>query len=120
VKNFLMLVLTGFLTTHCMTTGQNFPSKTDWIKVNETKQDDVRMVLGPPYAVGNSGGVLTWTYVFYKYALFGDPHHKEVKFYWNTDQTVKHYSFNSSFPDDTGVGKGSAPRSSDDQPMQGY
>ena len=84
----------------CATTGQNFPSRTDWIKKNVTKKDDVKLVLGTPFAVGNSGGVNTWTYGFYKYQLFGKANTKELKFYWNKDNSVKYFSFNSSFPDD--------------------
>lgn len=98
-RSFLTVLLT-ILITSCVTTGKNFPSDLAWIKKENTKMSDVKMVLGPPFAIGNSGGVVTWTYAFYKYDLFGKTSHKELKFYWNPNQSVKHFSFNSSFPDD--------------------
>ena len=88
------------LTTSCLTTGKNFPSDLAWIKKEKTKKSDVQMVLGAPFAIGNSGGVKTWTYAFYKYKLFGKTSHKELKFYWLPNNSVKTFSFNSSFPDD--------------------
>lgn len=88
------------MTTSCMTTGKNFPSDLAWIKKEKTKKSDVQMVLGAPFAIGNSGGVGTWTYAFYKYQLFGKTSHKELKFYWHPNNAVKTFSFNSSFPSD--------------------
>ena len=86
----------------CVTNGDDFPSDTAWIKENTTKQQDVRSVLGEPYSVGASGGKKSWTYGYYRYRLFGKSFQKELKFYWNPDGTVSHYSFTSSFPGDTG------------------
>ena len=50
--------------------------------------------------VGNSGGTPTWTYGYYRYKLVGVSSTKELKLYWNPDQTVRNFSFNSSFPED--------------------
>jgi outer membrane protein assembly factor BamE (lipoprotein component of BamABCDE complex) len=97
------LVLTA-AATGCVTNGDDFRSETNWIKEGETKQSDVRMMLGEPYSVGNSSGRPTWTYGFYRYRLFGKSHQKELKLYWKPDGTVETYSFTSSFPDDTGKG----------------
>ncbi|NRA46268.1 MAG: hypothetical protein HRU09_15050 [Oligoflexales bacterium] len=99
-KQGLLAILLMLTMTSCVTTGKNFPSDLAWIKKENTKKSDVKMVLGPPFAIGNSGGVVTWTYAFYKYQLFGKTSHKELKFYWNPNHSVKHFSFNSSFPDD--------------------
>ncbi len=97
------LLLFSFLVcalSACVTTGNNFPSRTEWIKKNFTKRDDIKLVMGSPFAVGNSGGINTWTYAFYKYQVFGRTLHKELKLYWNKDGSVKYFSFNSSFPED--------------------
>lgn len=96
----------GVSVTGCVTNGDNFRSDTSWVKENQTKQADVRMLLGEPYSVGNAGGKPTWTYGFYRYKLFGKSFQKELKLYWNPDGTVDNYSFNSSFPDDTKKGEG--------------
>ena len=97
---YLSFVLIGLIVTGCVSTGANFPSRTDWIEKNKTKVDDVELVLGKPFAVGDSGGTKTWTYGFYRFVFPNRSYHKELKLYWNQDRTVKHYSFNSSFPTD--------------------
>ena len=84
----------------CVSTGNDFPSRTDWLKKNLTTQKDIRMVLGTPFAVGDSGGVSTWTYGYYSFMFPRKSYHKELKFYWNKNQTLKHFSFTSSFPED--------------------
>ena len=84
----------------CLSTGKDFPSETSWIQKEKTKKNDVRLVLGKPFSVGNSGDTNTWTFAYYKYVLFGDTTHKELKFYWNDNDSVKHFTFESSFPED--------------------
>lgn len=91
--------------TACVTNGRDFRSDTAWIKEGQTKQSDVSMVLGEPYAVGNSGGRPTWTYGFYRYKLLGKSVQKELRFFWKPDGTVDTYSFQSSFPEDLTVTK---------------
>ena len=84
----------------CISTGRDFPSRTDWIQKEKTKKDDVALILGTPYAVGNSSGTPTWTYAFYKYSMFSKTAYKELKFYWTEDGHVQSYSFSSSFAED--------------------
>ena len=88
------------LVSSCFSLGHYFPSKLSWIKKSQTTKNDVKLVLGEPHAVGSSGGTVTWTYSFYEYNVLNQTYHKELRFYWNEDTTVKHYSFNSSFPQD--------------------
>lgn len=90
----------------CVTSGKYFASETSWIKNNQTRQEDVRSLLGKPFMVGNSGGSPTWTYGYYRYKLVGDSFTKELKFYWNPDRTVQSFSFNSSFPEDISAAGG--------------
>jgi hypothetical protein len=94
----LLVAMTG-----CVTNGTDFQSRTDWIQKQKTKQSDVRSLLGEPYSVGSSAGQPTWTYGYYRYKLIGKSLQKELKFYWNPDGTVNTFSFNSSFPEDTGA-----------------
>ena len=102
----LRLIGSGFVLAvflaGCVTNGKDFPSDLQWIQKEQTRKDEVKMLLGDPYSVGNSGGKSTWTYGFYRYKLFGKSYTKELKFYWNPDGTVETFSFNSSFPTDTG------------------
>ena len=84
----------------CVTKGRNFHADLSWIKKAETNQQDVLMVLGTPFMVGNSSGVQTWSYGLYHYRIVGRSYVKELKFFWNDDKTVREYSFQSSFPDD--------------------
>lgn len=100
-KSFKLLVpmlFLGFLAS-CISSGKNFPSRIDWIQKEHTKKDDVSLVLGKPYAVGNSSGTETWTYAYYKYTPF-KAHYKELRFYWTPTHEVKSFTFNSSFPED--------------------
>ena len=95
-----LTLLMVFMMASCITSGREFPSRFDWVQPTKTKQDDVKLVLGTPQAVGNSGGVPTWTYGFYKIKINGETLTKEVKFYWNANGTVQSFSFTSSFPSD--------------------
>ncbi len=96
---FLYMISVVFFAS-CITSGREFPSRFEWVQASKTKQDDVKLVMGTPQAVGNSGGVPTWTYGYYKIKLNGETLTKEVKFYWNANGTVQSYSFSSSFPSD--------------------
>lgn len=104
-------VVLGLSLTACVTNGTDFPSDVKWIQDNKTKQTDVRGILGEPFAVGSSDGKPTWTYGYYRYKLIGKSSQKELKFYWNPNGTVNSFSFNSSFPEDTGSTTGSQSRS---------
>lgn len=68
--------------------------------MDQTSQVDVSVKLGRPYIVGNSSGVPTWTYGFYKHSLFGDSTIKELKFYFDKARKVSRFTFSSSFPED--------------------
>jgi hypothetical protein len=84
----------------CYSTGRDFPSDLSWVKVKATRQRDVELLLGKPYAVGNAGGIVTWSYAYYFLQLFKAAQHKELKLYWNDDRTVRQFSFTSSFEED--------------------
>ena len=84
----------------CVTRGKNFTSDTAWLDANKPKTSQVQSIMGPPYKVGSSSGIKTWTYGYYKHQLFGESLTKELKLYWNKDLSLKSYSFSSSFPED--------------------
>ena len=96
----LLLLFCFVATVACVTKGYNFRSDLSWIKKETTSQQDVLMILGTPFMVGNSSGVPTWSYGLYHYRLVGRSYVKELKVFWNDNKTVRDYSFQSSFPDD--------------------
>ena len=100
---FVATVFAATIGSGCVTQGKYFPSETEWVKASQTQQKDVRQLLGDPHFVGSSGGTPTWTYGYYKYRLIGQSSTKELKLYWNPDNTIRNYSFTSSFPEDTRV-----------------
>jgi hypothetical protein len=104
-KQVLVVAVVGLFFVGCVTNGDQFSSNVEWIKTDTTEKAKVRQLLGEPYSIGNSAGKETWTYGYYRYKLIGKSYQKELKFYWNPDGTVNTFSFNSSFPDDTGVKK---------------
>lgn len=99
----LLLLLVGLWLNGCATEGRDFSSDFAWLKKGITKQEDVRMVLGEPYRVGDTDGTPTWSYGYYRYKLIGASLTKELKIYWNADKTLQSYAFNSSFPEDRAV-----------------
>tara|TARA_B100001540_G_C15383547_1_gene451192 strand:- start:92 stop:415 length:324 start_codon:yes stop_codon:yes gene_type:complete len=90
----------SLLVSSCLSIGNKFPSKLNWIKTGKTQKQDVSLVLGSPMTIGSANGTPTWTYSYYQYRLWKKPHFKELRFYWDKDSKVKYYSFNSSFPRD--------------------
>ena len=107
--NPLWLCCGLLLISGCITRGSQFASDTAWIRVGATTQDSVSKLLGNPHGVGSASGVPTWTYGFYKYGFIGTNAQKELKLYWNSNRTVKDYSFNSSFPEDRNVSATKSP-----------
>jgi len=96
----LVLVVGMLSVSGCVTNGEDFPSDLEWVNMGATKKEDVRSLLGEPYSVGSSSGRQTWKYGFYRSKLLGKSMAKELKFYWDTDGTVKNFTFESSFPND--------------------
>jgi len=84
----------------CVVRGQNFPSDTAWIEVDQTRQQHVRTRMGDPFSVGRTNTGPSWTYGYYRHTLLGNSFTKELILRWNEDGTVRSYSFTSSFPED--------------------
>lgn len=94
-----LLIVTGY---GCITVGSNFISNDfSWIRENRTTKKEVQKVLGEPFRTGVDSGMLTWSYGFYRYSLFGETRTKDLVIYFNKDgTTVKTYTFNTSFPEE--------------------
>lgn len=92
----------GFLLSGCITTGKDFKNDLSWLRKSKTTKEDVKLVLGTPYAVGDSNGVEVWTYAFLKYQLIPNGfQHRELKLFWNAQNALGQYSYMSSFPEET-------------------
>jgi outer membrane protein assembly factor BamE (lipoprotein component of BamABCDE complex) len=100
----IVIMFLSVVITSCFSIGKDFPSQTQWMKKNETIREDVKNLLGEPYSIGNSGGVQVWSYVYHNYSLWNKNNYKELKIYWNINDTVKHFYFNSSFSHDVRMG----------------
>ena len=96
----IALVVLAFVLTSCVTQGHNFSSNINWIKNGATTKIEVDRILGKPFSVGHASGKPTWTYGYYQYKVFGASYTKELKLYWDENNTVSNFSFTSSFPDD--------------------
>jgi outer membrane protein assembly factor BamE (lipoprotein component of BamABCDE complex) len=85
----------------CISVGRPFSSDNlSWIIENQTTKDDIYNELGEPFRVGVDSGKLTWTYGYYKYRLVGSTRTKDLVIYFNKDETVHSYVFNTSFPEE--------------------
>ena len=89
----ILLVLTG-----CATVGQTFsPDNVDRIDRGKTTKNDLYRMFGNPYRRGVEDGDSTWTYLHYKFRLFGD-HLKTRDLYVVFDDAgrVKSFTYNSN------------------------
>ena len=104
MKNaFCVLSLSLFL-AGCMTIGKPFPAaEVPSIVVNKTTRSDLVASFGQPYRTGMDDGDETWTYVQYKLRLLGEKDTRDLYVRFNSNGTVKSYSFNSSLEEDRGL-----------------
>ncbi|MCA9727693.1 MAG: hypothetical protein KC729_08415 [Candidatus Eisenbacteria bacterium] len=88
----------GSVAVGCATVGHSFSAdRVPRIVIGETTKSDVRLMFGEPYRRGIDDGDSTWTYVHYKFKLFGE-HMKtrDLLLRWGRDERVKSYSYNSN------------------------
>ena len=80
--------------------GREFPSPdAAQIKVNVTDKAGLLSVFGEPYQVGLDSGDQTWRWFCAEYGVGGEAS-KDFTVRFNSNGTVKSYSFTSNFPDD--------------------
>ena len=94
----ILILIAGY---GCISVGTPFSSDDlSWIMENKTTENDIYYELGDPFRVGSDSGRLTWTYGYYKYRLVGSTSTKDLVIYFNKDETVHSYTFNTSFPEE--------------------
>lgn len=97
IARWLALALLGG-TIGCATVGHEFsPGYVPQIMIGQTTKSDMRLMFGEPYRRGIDDGDSTWTYVHYKFRLFGE-HMKtrDLLIRWDKDDRVRSYSYNSN------------------------
>ena len=109
MKRSVGIFISTCLFLGCVTEGRDFPSQLTWLKKGQTKESDVKMVLGDPQRVGNADGVVTSTYGYYRYKLIGNSQTKELKIYWTPTRIVDSFVFSSSFPNDISASRSLTP-----------
>jgi hypothetical protein len=97
VARWFALALLGG-TIGCATVGHEFsPAYVPQVVIGQTTKSDMRLMFGEPYRRGIDDGDSTWTYVHYKFRLFGE-HMKtrDLLIRWDKDDRVRSYSYNSN------------------------
>lgn len=81
----------------CMSMGRPFPAeKVPEIVLSKTTQNDVTARFGHPFRTGIEDGDTTWTYLRYRFSVFGRQETQDLYIRFNADGTVKSYAFNTS------------------------
>lgn len=91
-------VLACLLSLSCATVGHKFqPEKVRDLRIGQTTKSELLGLFGLPYRRGIEDGDSTWTYLHYKYRLFGD-HLKTRDLFVRFDNSgrVASYTYNSN------------------------
>lgn len=86
-------------TAGCASVGSDFPeSRVPEIQLNQTTQDEIRAMFGPPWRTGIEDGWQTWTYGRYRYSAFRDARTKDLVIRFNDRGIVTSYTYNNTEP----------------------
>jgi hypothetical protein len=97
----LIVVVAALVAVGCATIGHRFaPEKVQTIKIGETTKGDLLGLFGLPYRRGIEDGDSTWTYLHYKFKLFGEHlQSRDLYVRFHSDGTVASYTYNSNMPE---------------------
>jgi len=98
----LALGITGAaLPGGCATIGHEFPhQRVSEIRVGETTKGELLGQFGLPYRRGIEDGDSTWTYVHYKFKLFGENlKTRDLYVRFDRDGRVRSFTYNSNMDD---------------------
>ncbi len=85
----------------CVSIGAEFPAPTtSMIKNGATTRTELIQLFGSPSQVGIEDGDQTWTWVYVKAGVFGQPLSKELHVTFTERGVVKSYSYTSSQPEE--------------------
>ena len=81
----------------CVSLGQRFDAgAVKTIVVGKTTQSDVEKIFGEPFRTGVDDGDTTWTFLDYRFGIFGRPRATDLMVKFNANGTVKSYAFNTN------------------------
>lgn len=93
----LAVLLGLLLPTGCATVGRQFPVESvSRIRMNESDQNEIRALFGPPWRTGVEDGRVTWTYGRYKYRLFGETETTDLVLRFDDRGVVVSYTFSTT------------------------
>lgn len=99
-KNFAVLgavILVSCGLCSCVSLGRKFDSgAVKGIVEGKTMRSDIEKSFGAPFRTGVDSGDATWTYINYRFGLFGPQKAVDLVIKFNADGTVKSYAFNST------------------------
>ena len=83
--------------TSCVSLGRHFPSeKVPSITVGKSSQSEIFAAYGPPFRTGIQDGDVTWTYVNYKFRLFGRQCTQDLVLRFDASGTVRSFTYNTT------------------------
>ncbi len=96
-----MLVLAGIIFAGCATIGRDFAyRRVADLRVGETTKGEMLGRFGLPYRRGIEDGDSTWTYVHYKFKLFGETlRTRDLYVRFDRNDIVRSFTYNSNMDD---------------------
>lgn len=96
MKRIVVAILALFF-LNCATIGHRFPTdKVSRLELNETTQEQVREIFGPPWRIGLEDGKPTWTYGYYRYSAFKPARTEDLVITFDENNIVSSYTFNTT------------------------
>ena len=93
----VLIFAVGALLGACVTLGRAFDAaQVKALQIGKTTQADVERTFGDPFRTGLDSGDATWTYVDYRFGVFGAQRATDLVVKFNADGTVKSYAFNTN------------------------
>lgn len=97
----LAVLLLSLTTAGCFRYGRPFPTgAVSAIVTGQTTRLQISDTFGPPVRTGLDDGNITWTYLDYRYSLFGGTGTRDLVIRFDKHGLVTSYTFNSSYPGD--------------------
>jgi hypothetical protein len=93
-----------------MTIGSEFPVEpVASLRIGKDTKTYVQRMFGDPWRTGLEDGHVTWTYARYHHSVFGETEARDLVIRFEAEGRVHFYTFNSTRPEDAGLGNRPAP-----------
>jgi outer membrane protein assembly factor BamE (lipoprotein component of BamABCDE complex) len=100
VEMVMGLLISFVILSSCATVGKDFAGRDTVKKIHtgKTTKLEILDMFGAPYRRGMEDSDETWTYVYWKFSLFGSKHAKDLYIRFDKNGSVLSYSYNNNFP----------------------